>query len=86
VSLEEVVRKMTGASAERFKIKDRGVLQEGLAADITVFNWDTVKDNNTVKETDKSPTGIEAVFVNGRQVKKSSQVKADIHSGSVLPV
>ncbi len=86
LSVEEMVHKMTGASAERFNLKDRGVLKEGLAADITVFNWNTVRDNNTLKETDKSPTGIEAVFINGQQVKKSGQIKADIHSGTALPL
>ena len=47
ISLEEAVRKMTGASAERLNIKDRGLLKKGLAADITVFDWKSVRDNNT---------------------------------------
>jgi len=82
--LEEVVRKMTGASAQRLNFKDRGLLKEGLAADITVFDWKNVRDNNTVTETDRAPSGIEAVFINGRQVKKSGQVDTRVRAGVVV--
>ena len=83
LSLEEAVHKMTGAAAERFYLKDRGLLKQGLAADITVFDWQNVKDNNTIKETDQAPTGIEAVFINGRQVKKNGVVDGSITAGVV---
>jgi len=82
--LEQAVRKMTGATAERFNIGDRGFLKEGLAADVTVFDWENIKDNNTVTETDQEPTGIEAVFINGRQVKKDGQVDGSISPGKVI--
>jgi len=83
-SLEESVRKMTGASAERLNVKDRGLLRPGLAADITVFDWENVKDNNTVTETNMAPTGIEAVFMNGRQVKKDGVVDGSANAGVVV--
>ena len=83
-SLEESVRKMTGASAERLNVKDRGLLRPGLAADITVFDWENVKDNNTVTETNLAPTGIEAVFMNGRQVKKDGVVDGLANAGVVV--
>jgi len=83
-SLEETVRKMTGASAERLNVKDRGLLRPGLAADITVFDWENVKDNNTVTETNMAPTGIEAVFMNGRQVKKNGVVDGSANAGVVV--
>jgi N-acyl-D-amino-acid deacylase len=84
ISLEEAVRKMTGASADRLNLKDRGLLKKGLAADITVFDWKNIRDNNTVKETDKEPAGIEAVFINGRQVKKKGRVDASALAGVVV--
>ena len=84
VSLEEAVRKMTGASAERLNLKDRGLLRKGLAADITVFDWENVGDNNTVTETNKEPVGIEAVFINGKQVKKDGLVDASALAGEVV--
>jgi N-acyl-D-aspartate/D-glutamate deacylase len=86
LSLEDAVHKMTGASADRFNLKDRGVLREGLAADITIFDWNAVRDNNTVTKTGEHPTGIEAVFINGRQVKKSGHVDETANAGIVLPI
>lgn len=84
LSLEQVVHKMTGAAAERFKMSDRGLLKKGMAADITVFNWDSVRDNNTDTKTDQTPTGIETVFINGRQVLKKGEVNTSILPGKVL--
>ena len=84
LSLEEVVYKMTGASAERFKVKERGSLQKGYAADITVFDWERVRDNNTPEKTDQNPSGIEAVFINGKQVLGSGGVRETLAAGMVL--
>jgi len=84
ISLEQAVRKMTGASAERLRIKDRGFLKKGLAADVTVFDFKTVKDNTTLTDYDKPPTGIEAVFINGKQVKKDGKVDGSANAGVVV--
>jgi N-acyl-D-amino-acid deacylase len=86
LSLEEAVRKMTGASAERVGLKDRGFLRAGLAADITVFDGEKIKDNNTVTETNRPPTGIDAVFMNGRQVKKDDAVDGSANAGVVIRI
>ena len=82
--LEEAIYKMTGASADRFQMKDRGRLKQGSFADITVFDWQTVKDNNTAEITDNAPTGIEAVFINGKQALVSGVVKTEASPGIVL--
>jgi len=84
ISLEEAVCKMSGATAERYGIKDRGFLKEGLAADITVFDWENIRDNNTLTETSKTPTGIEAVFINGKQVVSKGKVDAAIKAGKII--
>lgn len=84
ISLEEAVHKMSGATAERYGIKDRGFLKEGLAADITVINWKNIRDNNTVKETSNAPSGIEAVFINGKQVVNKGKIDASIRAGKVI--
>jgi N-acyl-D-amino-acid deacylase len=84
VTLEEVINRMTGATAERFNLTDRGFLKKGYAADITVFDWQKVKDNNTVTQTDQAPTGIEAVFINGCRVKSLGQVDGSANAGKVL--
>lgn len=84
ISLEEAVYKMSGAAAQRYGIKDRGFLREGLAADITVFDWKNIRDNNTLTETSKTPAGIEAVFINGQQVVHKGKVDASINAGEVV--
>jgi len=84
ISLEEAVYKMSGATAQRYSIKDRGFLREGLAADITVFDWKNIRDNNTLAETSKTPTGIQAVFINGKQVVKKGKIDAAIKAGKII--
>jgi N-acyl-D-amino-acid deacylase len=84
ISLEEAVYKMSGATAQRYGIKDRGFLKEGLAADIMVFDWKNIRDNNTLTETSKTPTGIEAVFINGKQVLSKGKVDAAIKAGKII--
>ncbi len=84
LTTEEVVRKMTGATAERFSVKDRGFLKKGLAADVTVFDPVGVKDNNTLTETANAPTGIELVFINGKRVVKDGKVDPTVKAGVVV--
>jgi N-acyl-D-aspartate/D-glutamate deacylase len=64
-SLEEGVRKMTSLPAHRFGLRDRGELREGLAADIVVFDPETIADRATYEEPRQYPDGIEYVIVNG---------------------
>jgi N-acyl-D-amino-acid deacylase len=65
LTLEQAVHKVTGFPAERFSLGDRGVLREGLAADITVFDAATLADRSTWDNGRVAPAGIEHVFVNG---------------------
>ena len=83
-SLEETVHKMTGSVAERYHVRDRGLIKEGLAADITVFDYAKIKDNNTRTQTDKRPTGIEAVFINGFQVVSKGKANGNLNAGVVV--
>jgi len=83
ISLEEAVHKMTGAAATRFRLENRGRLQEGHAADVVVFDWDTVRDH--ASETgNAAPSGIEHVFVNGKPILEAGQVRAIRDAGEVL--
>jgi N-acyl-D-amino-acid deacylase len=84
ISLEEAVHKMSGATAERYSIKDRGFLKDGFVADITVFDWENIRDNNTLTETSKTPTGIQAVFINGKQVVSKGKLDAAIKVGKII--
>jgi N-acyl-D-amino-acid deacylase len=66
--LEDAVRRMSGLPAERFAIRDRGRIEEGLAADLVVFDPTTVGGRATWEEPRRHPVGIDAVVVNGQVV------------------
>jgi N-acyl-D-amino-acid deacylase len=68
VTLEQAVRKVTGFPAERFSLRDRGLLIEGRAADVTVFDPQTLADLSTWDDGRRSPSGIAHVIVNGQLV------------------
>jgi N-acyl-D-amino-acid deacylase len=68
VSLEQAVRKVTGRPAERFSLSDRGLLVKGRAADITVFDPQTLEDRSTWDNGRVAPAGIAHVLVNGTVV------------------
>ena len=63
--MQTAIHKCTALPAKQLKLKDRGLLKEGYAADIVVFNPNTIKDLATYGEPHKYPAGIEHVFVNG---------------------
>ena len=65
LTLEQAVRKMTGAPAQLLRLKNRGFIKEGFAADIVIFDPDTIKDNATYEDPLQEPSGIHYVLVNG---------------------
>src|SRR5437870_7706230 len=66
--LETAVHKMTEMPAARLRLANRGLLREGFAADVAVFNPATVKDESTYPDPHRYPTGIPYVIVNGAVV------------------
>ena len=74
IPLESVIHKMTGKTAQRFQIKNRGVLEKGNYADITVFDYAHI---SVKPETpDYTPKGIRYVFVNGTALVDDSVYSA----------
>ena len=65
ISLEEAIRRMTSLPAQKFQLKDRGLLREGMAADIVIFNEQEVKDLSTFERPHAYSTGFQYVIVNG---------------------
>jgi N-acyl-D-amino-acid deacylase len=65
ITLQEAVRKMTSAPAQKIGLKDRGLLREGYKADIVLFDPDTVKDEATFINPHRFASGIPYVIVNG---------------------
>ncbi|TME95925.1 MAG: hypothetical protein E6I34_00680 [Chloroflexi bacterium] len=74
VTLEQAVRKVTGLPAERFSLKDRGLLKDGLAADITVFDAGALADQSTWENPRVPPSGIAHVLVEGEAVVTDGRV------------
>ena len=65
LTLEEAVRKMTSWPATRMRLADRGMIKQGLWADVTIFDLDQLQDRATYDDPMAFPTGIEYVLVNG---------------------
>jgi N-acyl-D-amino-acid deacylase len=68
ISLEKAVHKMTGMPAGKLGLKDRGLIQKGMAADLVIFDPDTVRDVATFEDSHRYAQGITHVFVNGQAV------------------
>ena len=68
LELEDAIRKMSSAVADRLDLRDRGQLRSGMFADVVVFDPETVTDNSTIEDPHQLSTGIEQVWVNGQQV------------------
>jgi dihydroorotase/N-acyl-D-amino-acid deacylase len=73
MSLEEAVRKMSGAVAARLRLRDRGLLREGMFADVVVFDDKTIIDLATPQHPHQISRGVEQVFVNGVQVLRDGR-------------
>lgn len=78
MTLEDAVRKASSAVADRLGLRDRGLLRDGMYADVIVFDPDTVTDNATYTDPHHLSTGIRDVFVNGAAVLRDGQ-----HTGAL---
>lgn len=65
ISLQKAIYKMSGFPAERFGLKDRGRIAEGLAADVVIFDPETVADRSTWQAPLQPAIGVKWVLVNG---------------------
>ncbi len=68
LSLEDMIRRSTGLTAETFGVPDRGKILEGYKADILVFHPEEIKDNADFIEPDKLAEGMHWVVLNGQVV------------------
>ena len=81
--IETEVHKMTGMAAQRLRLDDRGILREGFAADVTVFDPTSVKDESTYPDPHRYPTGIPYVIVNGAVAVDAGRMSA-ARAGQIL--
>lgn len=73
LSLEEAIRKMTSLPADIIGFKSRGRIQDGLPADIVIFNPETIIDNSTFDQPNLYASGVIHVFVNGVPVLQNEE-------------
>ena len=78
LDLPTAIWKCTGLPASRMKLKERGQLIPGYAADITVFDPATIADRSTYAQPHQFPAGIVHVFVNGVHT-----IKEGAHTGAL---
>lgn len=92
ITLQEAIRKMTSFPAQKLGLRDRGLLREGMWADIVIFNFNTIKDRATSRfpysfplknYPHKYPEGIEYVIVNGEMVIEKGKHRG-VFPGKVL--
>ena len=83
LDLEEAVHKMTGMNAAKLGLRNRGLLQAGMKADITIFDAERIAGPATFLEPRRFADGIEVVLVNGALVIDGGQL-LDARPGKVL--
>jgi N-acyl-D-aspartate/D-glutamate deacylase len=81
--LEKVIQKMSGATANRLGIKNRGYIRNGYKADLVVLDPEQIEDKATYKHPLQYPSGIEYVFVNGHLIVKKGEIVGGLY-GEVL--
>jgi N-acyl-D-amino-acid deacylase len=83
LTIEDAIRRMTSLPAQRFRLKDRGLIMEGMWADITIFDRERIIDRASYDDPHKYPEGIEYVLVNGQIVLERGK-NTGVHAGKVL--
>jgi N-acyl-D-aspartate/D-glutamate deacylase len=81
--LETAIRKMTAMPASQLGLADRGLLKQGHAADVVVFDFKTIIDKATFSAPHQYPEGIDTVVVNGRAVILGGE-HTEVRPGRVL--
>jgi len=78
LTIEDAIRKMTSLPAQKLGLQDRGLIKEGMYADIVIFHPETVNDKATFTDPHQYPDGIEYVIVNGTIVIEKGE-----HTGAL---
>jgi len=81
--LEEAIRRMTSLPAQKFQLRDRGMLREGMAADLVVFSETEVIDQSTFSKPHAYSSGFKFVIVNGKLVIEDGR-HTGVRNGMVL--
>ncbi len=83
ITLEDAIKRMTFLPAQKFHLQNRGLLQEGYAADMVIFDEKTIIDQSTFISPHQYSTGISCVIVNGK-IDWQNNEPTGIRNGVVL--
>jgi len=83
LSLENAIEKMTSKPAKKIGLKNRGVLQKGFYADITIFDPKTIRDKADFNNPYQYSEGVEQVIINGKMVIENGEHTGEL-AGRVL--
>jgi len=83
ITLVDAIRKMTSLPAQFLGMKDRGILRQGFAADLVIFDPDKVRDEATYSDAYRHATGISFVIVNGQPSVEDGEFNGN-RAGKVL--
>jgi N-acyl-D-amino-acid deacylase len=73
ITLPEAIRRLSAQPAQNLELDHRGMLKEGMFADVVVFDPKTITDHATFEKPHQYATGVKHVFVNGVQVIKEGE-------------
>jgi N-acyl-D-amino-acid deacylase len=76
LTLEDAIRRMTSLPARTFSLRDRGLVREGLAADLVLFDPVRVQDKSTYAQPHQYSQGFDVVLVNGQVVVDGGKLTA----------
>jgi N-acyl-D-amino-acid deacylase len=83
IPLEEAIRRMTSLPAQKFKLTERGILQLNRAADVLIFDENTIIDASTYDRPHQYSRGMKYVIVNG-EIVVNNEKHTGLRAGKVL--
>ena len=83
ITIQEAIRKMTSLPAQTFGLYTKGILRQGMDADLVIFDPDAIIDKSTYEDPLQPPEGIRWVIVNGKIAVEEGKITGAT-SGKVL--
>jgi N-acyl-D-amino-acid deacylase len=83
ITLEDAIRRMTSLPARTFGFRDRGLVREGLAADLLIFDPAKIEDKATFQKPHQYTEGFDFVLVNGTPIVEDGKLN-DTRPGKIL--
>ena len=83
LTLEQMIHKMTGLTAERLLVPGKGLLKDGYDADVLILDYENLKDLSTYEDPNQLTEGMDYVFVNGKMVYHNMEFTG-IYAGNVV--